>query len=196
MALTKCAKCRREWQADSGIEPCPFCASADHAAEVARLTGERDALAMEVKRHKGEADLLQNVFDGCKAKYASAEVERDAAVARAERAEEALRSIEEYWNRSETDGAMSDALHYIIVTVDSYFAAAQDAKHDHITVWDVDKELWETIKKAAEESNWIPKEYYMNDWVYDVCGWLRNHPEDAKPRTLEPEQGGPEGEDA
>lgn len=38
----------------------------------------------------------------------------------------------------------------------------------------VDEELWKAIKQAASESNWIPKEYYINDWVSDVCEFLKN----------------------
>jgi hypothetical protein len=39
---------------------------------------------------------------------------------------------------------------------------------------DVDAGAWEIIKQAASESKWIPKEYMMNDWVSDVCDFLRN----------------------
>lgn len=38
---------------------------------------------------------------------------------------------------------------------------------------DIDAEMWKQIKEAAAESNWIPKEYYMNDWVSNVCNFLR-----------------------
>ena len=39
---------------------------------------------------------------------------------------------------------------------------------------DVEIEMWESIKNAASESDWIPKEhYFMNDWVADVCNFLR-----------------------
>lgn len=41
-------------------------------------------------------------------------------------------------------------------------------------VFDLDKNSWDSIKLAAKESGWIPKEYYMNDWVSDVCSFLRN----------------------
>jgi len=27
--------------------------------------------------------------------------------------------------------------------------------------------------RTAKESNWIPEEYYMGDWVADVCRFLR-----------------------
>ena len=37
-----------------------------------------------------------------------------------------------------------------------------------------DEVFWQEIQQAAEESNWIPPEYTMNDWVADVCSFLRN----------------------
>lgn len=40
-------------------------------------------------------------------------------------------------------------------------------------VIDVDVLCWRNIKRAALESTWIPPEYYMNDWVSDVCSYLR-----------------------
>ena len=44
----------------------------------------------------------------------------------------------------------------------------------NIPVINVDKIMWENIKKAAAESNWIPPEYMMNDWVSDVQNYLKN----------------------
>lgn len=41
-------------------------------------------------------------------------------------------------------------------------------------VFDLDKNCWDSIKQASKESTWIPKEYFMNDWVSDVCEFLRN----------------------
>lgn len=41
-------------------------------------------------------------------------------------------------------------------------------------IYDLDKMSWDAIKLAAKESGWIPKEYFMNDWVSDVCSFLRN----------------------
>lgn len=41
-------------------------------------------------------------------------------------------------------------------------------------VFDLEKLAIEQIKDAAKESKWIPAEYYMNDWIYDVCEYLRN----------------------
>lgn len=47
-------------------------------------------------------------------------------------------------------------------------------QHGRDLVIDLDKAAWEQIKQAAKESSWIPKEYYMNDWLSDVCDFLRN----------------------
>lgn len=44
---------------------------------------------------------------------------------------------------------------------------------DGNTIIDLDIGMWEAIKQAAGESKWIPEEYYMNDWVSDVCRFLR-----------------------
>ena len=41
-------------------------------------------------------------------------------------------------------------------------------------VIDIDALMWAGIKQAASESSWIPKEYYMNDWVSDVERFLRD----------------------
>lgn len=39
---------------------------------------------------------------------------------------------------------------------------------------DLEKDFWESIKLAADESEWIPKEhYFMNDWVADVIQYLK-----------------------
>jgi hypothetical protein len=39
--------------------------------------------------------------------------------------------------------------------------------------WDLDISGWESIKEAAQQSKWIPVEYYMNDWIADVMFFLR-----------------------
>jgi hypothetical protein len=39
---------------------------------------------------------------------------------------------------------------------------------------DIDAISWEQIKQSASKSKWIPKEYFMNDWVSDVCNFLEN----------------------
>jgi hypothetical protein len=41
-------------------------------------------------------------------------------------------------------------------------------------LFDLDAIDWKRIKSAASESKWMPPEYMRNDWVYDVCEYLRN----------------------
>ena len=45
------------------------------------------------------------------------------------------------------------------------------------TLIDIDADSWKAIKDAAGKSPWIPKEYYMNDWVSDVCQFLLSAPD-------------------
>lgn len=44
------------------------------------------------------------------------------------------------------------------------------------TVMDLGALSWAEIQKAASESKWIPAQYMANDWVSDVCDFLRNGP--------------------
>ena len=45
------------------------------------------------------------------------------------------------------------------------------------TVIDLDAEAWAQIKQAASESTWMPPEYISNNWIADLCEFLRNgHP--------------------
>lgn len=39
----------------------------------------------------------------------------------------------------------------------------------------------EAIVKAAQENTWMPEEYMRNDWVADVCAFLRDGPQGAAP---------------
>lgn len=43
-------------------------------------------------------------------------------------------------------------------------------------VIDLDRAFWDSLVKAVGESNWIPPEYFANDWVSDCCDFLRNGP--------------------
>jgi hypothetical protein len=44
-------------------------------------------------------------------------------------------------------------------------------------VIDLDAAAWTQIKEAASQSAWMPEQYFMNDWVSDICAFLR------EPRT-------------
>jgi len=45
---------------------------------------------------------------------------------------------------------------------------------DGVPVIDLDKEFFRQMCDAAGQSNWIPPEYMVNDWVADCCDFLRN----------------------
>lgn len=49
---------------------------------------------------------------------------------------------------------------------------------------DLDLLARERIKKAASASNWIPPQYFRNDWVADVCEFLKECIAPAQPMTL------------
>lgn len=48
-----------------------------------------------------------------------------------------------------------------------------------IPVIDLDAEDWKQIQQAASESEWMPPQYMRNDWVSDVCRFLRHRPSKA-----------------
>lgn len=48
---------------------------------------------------------------------------------------------------------------------------------DTTPILDLDEAAWDEIKAAADQSKWIPQDQYtMNDWVSDVCTFLREVP--------------------
>jgi hypothetical protein len=51
----------------------------------------------------------------------------------------------------------------------AYHRAISDVK-----IVNLDDVAWDAIKTAAKDSPWIPPQYTMNDWVSDVCSFLRN----------------------
>lgn len=59
---------------------------------------------------------------------------------------------------------------------DGSFATGQAARmvNDSLSSeLDLDRISMNRIIEAAERSNWMPEEYCMNDWVSDVCKFLR-----------------------
>lgn len=49
----------------------------------------------------------------------------------------------------------------------------------HPVILDLDKEMWESIKEAANKSNWIPRDhYFVNDWASDVRSFLTHGAKD------------------
>lgn len=43
-------------------------------------------------------------------------------------------------------------------------------------ILDLDKADMETLNQAASESKWMPLDYMRNDWMADLCAFLRNGP--------------------
>jgi hypothetical protein len=46
---------------------------------------------------------------------------------------------------------------------------------------DLDAVAMQQMRQAAAESTWMPSEYTSNDWIADVCRWLRDGPPAAAP---------------
>ena len=60
----------------------------------------------------------------------------------------------------------------------------REPAHD-IPLFDFDAEAWKQVLAAARDSKWMPAEYAMNDWLADICQWLRDGPpagEQAEPK--------------
>lgn len=58
-------------------------------------------------------------------------------------------------------------------------------------VIDLEKSFWASLAAAANESNWIPPDYFMNDWVADLRDYLLyggtiNYPDETE-QTAEPD---------
>lgn len=45
-----------------------------------------------------------------------------------------------------------------------------------VNVIDLDALDWQSVKEAATESKWMPPEYMRNEWVSDICEFLRTGP--------------------
>jgi hypothetical protein len=45
-------------------------------------------------------------------------------------------------------------------------------QHNSMVI-DLDLAAWESIKRAASESPWMPEDYTANDWIADVCDFLK-----------------------
>jgi len=48
-----------------------------------------------------------------------------------------------------------------------------EALKERQTTIDLDAADLARLTEAAEDSNWIPREYYRNDWISDACEFLR-----------------------
>lgn len=62
---------------------------------------------------------------------------------------------------------------------DARIFAAIEPQPDQAIEIDIRAAMMEEIEKAAAESPWVPKEYYMNEVISDCCAFLR---EDRSPQ--------------
>ncbi len=100
-------------------------------------------------------------------------------------------------NQSANRDAMVDAIHDVFMagadwqrSGNNSFQGARDMatracltaalEQPDAEVIDLEREFFKTLCKAAGQSNWIPPDYMMNDWVSDCANFLRNGPPDAK----------------
>lgn len=61
-----------------------------------------------------------------------------------------------------------------MLPMDAYSAGVEVALAVHVQVVDLGQQAWASIMQAAGESAWMPPEYMMNEWVSDVCSFLRD----------------------
>lgn len=116
---------------------------ADHAVEVARLTGERDVAVARAERAEKHRDEPYKEWRDHKAELVNMHEHRraledqlSAAVARAERAEDALRKVVALDVQGDDESNNCEAwgmhLEEAVEIASAYFAAAKDAEPDHI----------------------------------------------------------------
>lgn len=74
-----------------------------------------------------------------------------------------------FWRTKEKEMTNSN----FTCTCKGFYIHPNCPQHGNHPVINLDQEFWNQIKQAATESTWIPKEYYTNDWVADVCKFLR-----------------------
>lgn len=75
---------------------------------------------------------------------------------------------------AEALGATDSAMIIRMFVICQDYDARQAAEAATINL---DATAWGQIKEAASQSPWMPPEYMMNEWVADVCAFLRNPPE-------------------
>ena len=94
--------------------------------------------------------------------------------------ERAIQDAERPSGMSTHDGkARIDAsvLRRMLAIIDSLPAAPQAEPID------LDAVAMQQMRQAAAESTWMPSEYTSNDWIADVCRWLRDGPPAAAPQA-------------
>lgn len=64
----------------------------------------------------------------------------------------------------------------VVYPADHWLRSHQEistVQHSEPTI-DLEEIMWQMIKQAAADAPWMPPEYMMNDWVADVCDFLKD----------------------
>ena len=171
MALTKCGKCKREWQANGSVEPCPWCRAESAESELSALRQRVEEAEKEWNAAwNGQVSISEKYEEKCNLLNEEQEyserikAERDAAMARVERAEESLRKAENWTTHIHEALAVSlrpkqsvgEMVYGLLSFIREALAAAQDAKPDHISqpvkmVSERERNLVELVESAFLE---------------------------------------------
>ena len=68
-------------------------------------------------------------------------------------------------------------------SLDACIAKAADYLREQAEPIDLDAVAMKQMRQAAAKSTWMPSEYTSNDWIADVCRWLRDGPPAAAPQA-------------
>ena len=64
------------------------------------------------------------------------------------------------------NASLDRSIHYLMDDL-------QTALDERKQTIDLERGFLEQLYEAAEQSEWVPCEYYMNDWISDTCEFLR-----------------------
>ena len=73
------------------------------------------------------------------------------------------------------DFVRKDAMSLLVdlVVLQPAWAGRLEVVESKMQIMDLDKIAWDAICQAASENTWMPPEYMRNDWLEDVCAFLR-----------------------
>lgn len=84
-----------------------------------------------------------------------------------------VKELEQIFVKSIDRRVTADMKRAALIALDFIKIAVTKFENDRNTI-DLYQENFKSIMAAAAASNWMPPEYCMNDWVSDVCCFLRN----------------------
>jgi hypothetical protein len=78
-----------------------------------------------------------------------------------------------------TRGSLEESLEMYLIHVsmgwetDGMHQELKELLEERQYTMDLERGFLDALYEAAEESEWIPPEYYVNDWISDACEFLR-----------------------